>query len=52
VADVQAAHDAGVLAVAAAWAPTACAVELQAAAPHVLFTEVADFHAWLMRFKT
>jgi pyrophosphatase PpaX len=52
VTDVRAAHEAGVLAVAAAWTPTASAVELQAAAPHVLFTEVAGFHAWLMRFKT
>jgi pyrophosphatase PpaX len=52
VSDVRAAHEAGVLAVAAAWAPTANAVELQAAAPHVLFREIADFHAWLMQLTT
>ena len=49
VADIQAAHDAGVFAVAAAWAPTTNVAELRAAAPHALFTEVADFHAWLLR---
>ena len=47
VADVQAAHAAGVLAIAAAWAPTAAAVDLQALRPHALFTDAADFQAWL-----
>ena len=45
--DVQAAHAAGVLPVAAAWAPTAVAAELEALRPHALFTDAADFHAWL-----
>jgi len=49
VSDVRAAHEAGVLAVAAAWAPTAVAAELEALRPHALFTDAADFHAWLTR---
>lgn len=48
VSDVQAAREAGVPAVAAAWAPTASAVELRDVGPQALFTEVADFHAWLV----
>jgi len=47
IADVRAAGEAGVRAVAAAWAPTASAVELRELQPHALFTDVADFHAWL-----
>jgi len=48
VSDVRAAHAAGVHAVAAAWAPTASVAELRELAPHELFTDVADFHAWLV----
>jgi phosphoglycolate phosphatase-like HAD superfamily hydrolase len=48
VADIEAAHEAGVLAVAAAWAPSAVASELHAMKPHVLFTDAGDFHAWLV----
>jgi len=47
VADVRAARAAGVLPIAAAWAPTASAAELAAERPHALFTDPADFHAWL-----
>lgn len=49
VSDMQAAHEAGVVAVAAAWASTASVAELRASKPHVLFTEVARFRAWLER---
>ena len=49
VADVEAAHAAGVLAIAAAWTPTAHAEVLRALRPHALFTDTADFHAWLAR---
>ena len=48
ISDVHAAHEAGVHAVAAAWAPTASLVELRELRPHELFTDVADFHAWLV----
>jgi len=48
VSDVRAAHDAGVLAIAAAWAPTAIAHELRALQPHALFTDADAFHAWLV----
>ena len=47
VGDVQAAHEAAVLAVAAAWSPTAVADELHALDPHAIFTDVAAFRAWL-----
>ena len=52
VSDVRAAHEAGVLPIAAAWAPTAVAAELQALRPHALFTDAADFHAWLVSRAT
>lgn len=48
VSDVHAALEAGVHAVAAAWAPTASVVDLRELRPHELFTNVADFHAWLV----
>ena len=48
VSDIEAAHAAGVLAIAAAWAPTAVAAELDARRHHALFTEAAAFHAWLV----
>ena len=47
VSDVHAAHEAGVLAVAAGWAPTTSVAELRALGPHALFTDVAGFRAWL-----
>jgi phosphoglycolate phosphatase-like HAD superfamily hydrolase len=47
VSDMEAAHAAGVLPIAAAWAPTAVAAELAARRPHALFTDAAAFHAWL-----
>ena len=48
VADMQAADQAGVLGVAAAWAPSAIEAELAATRPHALFTDAADFEAWLL----
>jgi phosphoglycolate phosphatase-like HAD superfamily hydrolase len=47
-ADIRAAHEAGVLPIAAAWAPSAIAAELEAKRPHALFTEAGAFHAWLI----
>ena len=47
VSDMQAAHEAGVLPVAAAWAPGVAAADLQATCPHALFTDAGAFHAWL-----
>ncbi len=47
VADMHAAAEAGVLGVAAAWAPGAIEAELAATRPHALFTEAAAFEAWL-----
>jgi pyrophosphatase PpaX len=47
VSDMRAAHEAGVLPIAAAWAPTAIAAELHAERPHALFTDASAFHAWL-----
>jgi hypothetical protein len=38
-----------VLAVAAAWAPSAIAAELAAASPHRLFTDASEFETWLLR---
>jgi pyrophosphatase PpaX len=49
VADMHAAAEAGVLAVAAAWAPSAIAAELAAASPHRLFTDASEFETWLLR---
>jgi pyrophosphatase PpaX len=46
VADMHAAHEAGVLAIAAAWAPSAIAAELAATQPHALFKDAAEFEAW------
>jgi pyrophosphatase PpaX len=48
VADVESARQAGVLPIAAAWAPSAIAAELAAAKPHALFATGDDFHAWLL----
>jgi phosphoglycolate phosphatase-like HAD superfamily hydrolase len=48
VSDMNAAREAGVCAVAAAWAPTANAEELRQLGPQALFTDVVDFHAWLV----
>ena len=48
VADVESARQAGVLPIAAAWAPSAIAAELAAAKPHALFARGEDFHAWLL----
>jgi pyrophosphatase PpaX len=47
IADIKAAHEAGVRPIAAAWAPSAVAADLAALCPHALFTDAADFHAWL-----
>jgi len=47
VSDMRAAHEAGVLPIAAAWAPTAIAAELHAERPHALFADASAFHAWL-----
>ncbi|HEU5193097.1 MAG TPA: HAD hydrolase-like protein, partial [Methylomirabilota bacterium] len=47
ISDVEAAQAAGVLPVAAAWASTAVAAELEALRLHALFTDADDFHAWL-----
>ena len=47
VADMQAAEQAGVLGVAAAWAPSAIEAELAATRPHALFTDAGAFQAWL-----
>jgi len=48
VADMEAAREAGVLPIGAAWAPTAIADELAATQPHALFSSASDFHAWLL----
>jgi phosphoglycolate phosphatase-like HAD superfamily hydrolase len=48
VADMHAAAEAGVLAVAAAWAPGAIEAELAATRPHALFIDAAAFEAWLV----
>lgn len=45
--DMRAAKQAGVVAIAAAWAPTASAELLAAEQPAVLFTTVAELRAWL-----
>jgi phosphoglycolate phosphatase-like HAD superfamily hydrolase len=47
VADVHAARQAGVLPIAAAWAPSAIAAELAATKPHALFTDARHFQSWL-----
>ena len=46
-ADVDAAKEAGVIALAAAWASTARADELEARRPLATFSTVADFIAWI-----
>ncbi len=48
VADMHAAREAGVLPIAAAWAPSAIEAELAATQPHALFTDAAEFEAWLV----
>jgi pyrophosphatase PpaX len=48
VADMQAAAEAGVLGVAAAWAPSAIEAELASARPHRLFTDAGEFETWLL----
>jgi phosphoglycolate phosphatase-like HAD superfamily hydrolase len=48
VADMHAAGEAGVLGVAAAWAPSAIEAELAATRPHALFTDAVAFEAWLV----
>jgi pyrophosphatase PpaX len=47
--DIEAAQQAGVLAVAAAWAASADAAALAARQPHVLFRSVAEFATWAER---
>jgi phosphoglycolate phosphatase-like HAD superfamily hydrolase len=47
VADMEAAREAGVLPIAAAWAPSAIAHELAATKPHALFTDASHFQSWL-----
>jgi phosphoglycolate phosphatase-like HAD superfamily hydrolase len=49
VGDMQAAREAGVLPVAAAWAPSAIAAELEATRPHALFSNASDFRTWVVR---
>lgn len=49
VADMHAARDAGVLPVAAAWAPGAIPAELEATRPHALFSQANDFRTWVVR---
>jgi phosphoglycolate phosphatase-like HAD superfamily hydrolase len=48
VADMHAAIEAGVLPVAAAWAPSAIESELAATQPYVLFRDAGEFEAWLV----
>jgi phosphoglycolate phosphatase-like HAD superfamily hydrolase len=48
VADMEAAREAGVRPIGAAWAPSAIAAELAAKKPHALFSSADDFHAWLV----
>jgi pyrophosphatase PpaX len=48
VADMQAAVEAGVRPVAAAWAPSAREAELAATKPYALFTDAGAFEAWLV----
>ena len=52
VADMHAAREAGVLPVAAAWAPSAIETELAATRPHALFTDAAAFEAWLVAARS
>jgi pyrophosphatase PpaX len=49
VGDVLAAQEAGVLPVAAAWAPSAVPHELEAARPYTLFSNARDFRTWVVR---
>jgi HAD superfamily hydrolase (TIGR01549 family) len=46
-ADIQAAREAGVIPLGAAWAATACADELRAASPLETFQSVENFIAWI-----
>jgi len=48
VADMLAAREAGVVAVGAAWAPTAIPRELESAGADRLFTSAEDFRAWVL----
>jgi pyrophosphatase PpaX len=48
VADMQAAREAGVIPIAAAWAPSTIVAGLHATNPYALFTDAGDFHAWLV----
>ena len=48
VADVHSAREAGVIPIAAAWAPGAIAEELAATRPHALFTDAGHFRSWLL----
>jgi pyrophosphatase PpaX len=47
VADVRSAREAGVVSVAAAWAPSAVVGDLQAAGPDMIFASADAFYAWL-----
>jgi pyrophosphatase PpaX len=49
VSDVHAAREAGVLALAAGWAPSADAAALAAAGPHATFRAVDEFIDWIER---
>ena len=49
VADVESARQAGVVPIAAAWAPSAIGAELAEAKPHALFASGDDFYAWLLK---
>lgn len=52
VADMEAARQAGVRPIAAAWAPGAIAAELAATKPHALFTDASHFRSWLLEVLT
>ncbi len=47
VSDITAAHEVGIVAVGAAWAPTTEEASLAAARPDALFTRVEELEAWL-----
>jgi phosphoglycolate phosphatase-like HAD superfamily hydrolase len=47
--DIDAAREAGVLALAAAWAKTADSLALGRKQPAALFESVADFQTWIAR---
>jgi phosphoglycolate phosphatase-like HAD superfamily hydrolase len=48
VGDMEAADEAGVRPIGAAWASSAIAAELIATRPHAVFSSADDFHAWLL----